>query len=710
MPNYKNMSLELVLTLIDTTEEYIYTTLQSVKDIIDFWTVIGPEKYRNFIEKELSSINGSYNTPLESHCTYKLFLEQNQILCGASELKKYIMKENKDVYLLNNIVKDDVMYYTACICKTSLMSQNRSYIDETIFVQVCRPVDKYDTFNKYILKLKESDNFPLLERCNLLYNTAYYSKDIDPFRSREFFKKLKKIVTDDKDELDNKAKREFLFISQYEIACHNLELKGAEYKDHYHKKMMELQQQYPERIESYFKLCYDLYREQQYEGIVQMVNHLQKFPKPCLLYTILDLKIYDYYIPYMCIDINIKLKDLQTAVMVLKRTLLKFPCDQPLLNIKYAIATKIDKKIKRISDTNKTVVIHMGGFGHAWDPKTETNISGSEYMAMNMAKELVRLNYNVFVFGYFKDPFMKLDYQGIYDDVQYVDTTLYPGFTCNYYIDYLIVSRYTQFLTYYDNIENVYLWCHDISPILGTFNLFQTHPTKFKGIIALSDWHKLSIMSHINVPREMIIVSRNAIYTERFNDSSVVKTPFRFIYMSDYMRGLSNLVDMVPDIKSRYPSSIFVVYCKLHQIPEECLEKIKNINNKEEGTIVLNGRTTQENISKELLKSDIWLYPTTFKETYCISALEAMCARCLIATVNLAGLGNIVGDRGIMIEENEPWKKLLDKLYEVLEDPIKKESYLNRAKEWSMLQSYSDLAAEWNNMFLSETNLIGGKT
>ena len=74
------------------------------------------------------------------------------------------------------------------------------------------------------------------------------------------------------------------------------------------------------------------------------------------------------------------------------------------------------------------------------------------------------------------------------------------------------------------------------------------------------------------------------------------------------------------------------------------MEKINNMD-----YVIINKRVTQEQLSIEFLKSDIFLYPTNFKETYCITAVEAMISKCLVVTVDYCGLGEIVKTKGITV-------------------------------------------------------------
>lgn len=711
------MSLELIFDIKNASIHSVLKTLNSVKSIIDCWTISGPPEYKQYIEKDLVNIPGSYNTIKTNVSDYKIIMNEGQELHGAEQLKKFIFTHKKDIYAIrygSGYILENI-YYDKCVWGSKKNLTEMQFVTDTnIFIIIFNEIAQ-EKANKYIKTFERlKKDCAVGEYCQSLYRAAVsYKKLSNNIKALDCFKELKKIVKNDKGKFLNKQElREYIFVAEYESLCLESSIDPNYKDDIITEKLTKLQEKYPDHLETYFKLFSKLYEAQQYSVISQSINHLMAFPKPTLLYTILNTKIYDYYMPYICIDVNLKVNNIQQAVTILRKTLMKYPYEQPLLNIKYALFAKPDmSKIKRLSSNNsKTLVIHTGSFFYAWNPRTDTRISGSEYMAMNLAKEFakqtyldedgnVQQKYNVFLFGWFEDTTMNIDYQGVYDDVQYIDYTCFPGFVATYYIDYLIISRHTQLLVYNENIENVYLWCHDVTPKSGEFVLFQTHPTKFKGIIALSDWHKKFIVNSTGVPNEMVKISRNAIYSERFTNIDEEKIPFRFIYMAEFIRGLDNLIDMIPKIIQRYPSSTFVFFTRNDFIPEDYKEKIKMLNDKHDNLISLNERTSQENISKELLKSDIWLYPTTFCETYCISCLEAMCAGCLVATVNLAGLGNIVGDRGITIEPEEPWEKLFEKLCEVLDDPQKKHDYITRAMEWSMKQTYTNLVKEWEQMF-----------
>jgi hypothetical protein len=118
------------------------------------------------------------------------------------------------------------------------------------------------------------------------------------------------------------------------------------------------------------------------------------------------------------------------------------------------------------------------------------------------------------------------------------------------------------------------------------------------------------------------------------------------------------------------------------------------------------GGVSQDQLAIEILKSDIWLYPTNFKETYCITALEMMMGRTVIVTNNLAAMPDTVQDRGVVIElppegvDSEPYKlEMIKAAIAILRDPARKAAYVERAYEWAKQQTWQQRALDWKQMF-----------
>ena len=157
------------------------------------------------------------------------------------------------------------------------------------------------------------------------------------------------------------------------------------------------------------------------------------------------------------------------------------------------------------------------------------------------------------------------------------------------------------------------------------------------------------------------------------------------------------MINIFPKIKEKYPQSTLHLFIREEEVDPDTMEKINNMD-----YVIINKRVTQEQLSIEFLKSDIFLYPTNFKETYCITAVEAMAAKCLVVTVDYCGLGEIVKSKGITVPYpiKDNIDELVRKLFFVLERPHLKTHFIESAYDWAIKQNYEELAKDWiKNLF-----------
>jgi glycosyltransferase involved in cell wall biosynthesis len=720
--------------IVKNSGEVLRKCLKSIKPHIDHWTILdtgSTDQTPDIIKQELNGVPGqlfhepfvdfstSRNRAFElspKTCKYMIVLDDSYVLHGGSDLRECLPLFNEPLYSLKigtmTENKLDQYYFSSRLVKSSLVPHTLYYkgrVHEAIYHSHILIDDKHIFIND----IKDSNH--AIRSSNRLQKDIDHllleEKD-DPTNPRTYYYLIRYYVItkeyplalqycDKLSSLKN-LDREYQFCVAYEKPSIQFEIDNdtARLK----RSMIKAHKKFPERSETMYKVAVLLYNEGQYSDVAYITERLLKIKPPTVIITIMDTSIYDYYIPYLHVDTHFKLGQFEKAIPLLRTMLEHYPSDQPLLNMKYTVCDKTVYHPISLSN-NATVVIHMGYFYHEWDPKKETKISGSEYMAMNMAKQLTKLGYRVFVFGQFESADSKskdyVNYQGTYQGVQYIDLNYYQEFSLKYNIDYLIISRHVSNLTYYDNIKNVYLWVHDILPFFSPYACtFQFHRTKFKGLITLSNWQKEFVQKELGVDEQYMILSRNAIFAERFMKMAP-KIPFRFIYIADASRGLEHLIHLIPKIKERYPQTTLSIFCKTELIDQSLMNTIELLD-----YVALHPRVSQDRISSELLQSDIWLYPTHFRETYCISALEAMAAGCLVATVKYAGLKDTVGDRGIMCDEpiDKNYDSLLEKLFFVLDRPEIKERYVIKAREWALQQTYENLALEWRQMFESRNH------
>lgn len=719
--------LELVM-IVKNSGEILRECLQKNRRFIDHWTIVDTGSTDNtpdIIREELRDIPGTLHFSeftnfsetrnkafelADKKCKYMIVLDDSYEIGNGKEMREYLQKSNADVIQSKIAFKRDTvltdLYYSHRITKSSsglrykfrvheildvpdkIRRKRTATVDEKTFYIIDHTNREHGSRtqarNKRDIEhlLLDLNDYPKEPR--LLYYLAVTSFNL--VQPEEAIKYLTKL-------LDMTNIKEYTYYAEYNLILQNY-IKTDD-RATYQKKLMNLQQRYLDRAEPSYKLAVSFYEEGHLDKINAIMDRLIQVPLPQLSYTILEHDVYEYQIPYLYCEVKFKLGLIDQGVTILKKLLAQHPSDQKLLNMKYAICDDLDKGHTRLAP--KTLVIHTGEIHFTWNPSLPTKISGSEYMAMNMAKEFRDLGYRVFIFGQFLDEKddKKIDYQTTIDGIQYIDNVYFSDFCLTYVVDQLIVSRFINNLVYYDNVKNVYLWLHDILPVGGDFRYIQIHKEKFKGVICISEWQKRFVMKHTKIDEQAIYVSRNAIYPKRFNGPTPVdRTPFRFVFTSDPNRGFNNFVEMIPWIKERYPQSTFYLFGRLEQVSDEDMARAKAMSD----YVFISPRVSQEQLVTELKKSDVWLYPTSFDETYCISAVEAMAAGCLVASINEAALCEIVGDRGVMVDyttREETNRALFEALCKVLDDPKKKEEITERGHEWAMKQDYYTLALDW---------------
>ena len=726
--------LELVM-IVKNSGDILKKCLNINKNFIDYWTIVDTGSTDNtcdIIKEELKDIPGKLhfiefvdfchtrNMSLElssKSCKYTIILDDSYIIYGGSQLRK-LLKKSKDKcfqikigsYINNNLLGS---YNSRRIIKTSENLRFKYKVHEYIITDKVIDIDNKNIFiddlpskdhkirssNRYLndIKLLKEDleNYPNDPR--ILYYIAKTYHIMDKIEETLYW--YNKLI------LVNNLDSNYTYTYLYETACLNYE--KCNDIDIFEKDLINISKKnLINRAEHLYKLAVLYKNKKNYKQCDSIMNSIINISNPKIENVLIDLSIYEFCIPYLYIEINLILNNIDKAVSVLKKLLNIYPTKQELLNIKYNLCQHENgsntNDISSIKLHSKTLVIHTGATLFYWDPRSQNKkVSGSEIMAMNLAFEFTKLNYRVFIIGTFESEDKSLNYEGIHNSIEYIDHKYFSEFALTYIIDYLIISRDASNLIYYNNIKNVYLWIHDVIPIVSE-SCFQIHTNKFKYLISVSNWQKNLTCSKLNIPSEKIIVSRNAIYPSRFINKNIDKIPYRFIYSSHPSRGLNYLIEIITKIKEKYSDTTLYIYANEDEIDNDILKNITKLD-----YIYLNSRVSQEELAIELLKSDIFLYPTDFTETYCISALEAMASKCLVATVDLAGLGEIVKGKGITCKApiKDNINDLIDKMFFVLDRSHLKNHFIETAYNWAIEQTYEKLAIEWEELFFLKNNL-----
>lgn len=359
-------------------------------------------------------------------------------------------------------------------------------------------------------------------------------------------------------------------------------------------------------------------------------------------------------------------------------------------NISFA-KTKLDE-LNNIK-SKKKVVFYVG-----YSMFDEFSTYGSELALINLVKELTNY-YDVTVFG-------KSCNNTKIQDVLFLNSAGLDEYLEKNEIEVMIISRYIHyFMEYPLKAKKTYVWLHDVCchsawngyflPSSGKY-LMDHVINNIDGIICLTQWHKQLVIDSYGFNKNKVFVIGNGINESLFSNINVAKVPKRFIYTSDVSRGLEQLVDYFQEIHQEFPDAELYIYRDIKSFDNYglLLDKINKCD-----YIHYGGRIEQDKLMIEFAKTDIWLYPTTFTETYCMSALEAMRSGCCCITSDLAALKETVGNRGILIS-GDPNDKIvkqnfISEVRRLLNDDNLRNEFRNKSIEYAKTQTWQNIARVW---------------
>jgi glycosyltransferase involved in cell wall biosynthesis len=366
-----------------------------------------------------------------------------------------------------------------------------------------------------------------------------------------------------------------------------------------------------------------------------------------------------------------------------------------------------------------------GGY-ESWDGSdiNKKGIGGSETYIIEMARNIQKLDiYTVIVF-------CNCLKQSVFENVYYFPLTTVNTFIKNNIVLTCIISRFVEFLPMVlnSNTSNVYIVLHDVLPI---GNIIPIH-TKLKKIFCLTEWHvdyftkqfpqlaNLTTHFYYGVDKHKFNSYIND-HTDQENIQITLETTKiknKFIYSSFPNRGLLQLLQMWPHIYQKYPDASLHLYCDINgewvnrQYPvmmqqlHELFIKYDVSNNGL--NIYYHSWVNKDTLSESWKSAEYWLYPCTFMETFCLTALEAALSKTLAITNGLAALQYTVGDRGLCIPGDTTsmvWQdQALQELFIIMEDSQIRNQLLEKNYYWASSLSWESRARKFVEDYLSITD------
>ena len=249
------------------------------------------------------------------------------------------------------------------------------------------------------------------------------------------------------------------------------------------------------------------------------------------------------------------------------------------------------------------------------------------------------------------------------DGVNYLPISYFPKWIRKTSVTHCVVSRFSEYVSAAlaaPLVQNVHFILHDIKP---SGNIIPLGNPRLRNIFCLSEWHRNYFLSIFPQFRELTHVQRYGVLELEPIKTQRQKIPASFIYSSFANRGLARLLCMWPLIRQRYPMATLAVFCdlenawaKTHHGPEIARVRVSLELLKDKG-VTNYGWVSKPVLAQHWSRSQVWLYPCCFAETFCHTALEAAASQTLVITNGLAALAETASsERTVSIPECMDWE------------------------------------------------------
>ena len=242
-------------------------------------------------------------------------------------------------------------------------------------------------------------------------------------------------------------------------------------------------------------------------------------------------------------------------------------------------------------------------------------IGGSETALVEIANHLKQLlpNRRVIVFNDRKE-------DKVVNGVEYYSNTRIRQYFEKYEPSLHIAWRHNIGATK----AKTYLWNHDLIA-----NNIQDLSFYHK-VLCLSEFHKNFVHGVAGVPLNKIELTRNGVNPDRFKDLVINKKHGKIVYSSSPDRGLDHAIKVMDEIVKEVPEAKLHVFYGFGNMERFGMhDQIKYYKDMAQARpyIYLRGNVDQDKLRDEFAEAQVWLYPTNFLETFCITALEALATK-----------------------------------------------------------------------------------
>lgn len=302
-------------------------------------------------------------------------------------------------------------------------------------------------------------------------------------------------------------------------------------------------------------------------------------------------------------------------------------------------------------------------------------IGGTEILALSLSERLANCGFDVYLGGNLES--------GTNNNVKWLNLE-----ECSSMVfDVAISASYLHFIDSI-NAKYRYFWMHNTDYhgwYQGEWVYEDSHlnDDRITGIIALTEWHKNQLIRDYNITKPIHVIG-NALDRSTFGFE---KTKLRnsFIYSSAADRGLYRLLSMWPKVRLEMPDATLNVFCPGYSQPKNHIWP--------EG-VTYHGTVDQETLHSWQQKSEYWLHPTDYEETYCITAIEMQYAKVIPITSDMSALSEVVKG-GYLLAPGETDDTFLTIIKEIKDSTRFKDILRTKGYEFAKQQSWNTRIVEW---------------
>lgn len=231
-----------------------------------------------------------------------------------------------------------------------------------------------------------------------------------------------------------------------------------------------------------------------------------------------------------------------------------------------------------------------------------------------------------------------------------------------------------------------YLFCEDV--FYGDWTSEAVAP--FARIFALCPDHMADVARRDPTVADRLVLSSNGINVEDIEAveaEGIERNPKRLIWTSSPDRGLKEVLDIFERARETVSDLELAIFYGMDNIERICegdrtrwpwvQSWVQYDRAHAMPGVTWHGRIGQDALKRELFRAGVWLYPTWFSETSCISCMEAQACGVIPITRPFWAVGHNVRFGGIFIE-GEPADPLVkaryvDAVVRVASDPDSQE-------------------------------------